>query len=202
MVRRKFLLTIIVINVIAIPLIFYFSANRFQRQAQAGTAALAVYGQAPSFNLIDESGQSLSSRALGETAWLASFMYSECPSQCPMMNAKIEHLQKILPAYARVISFSVDPENDTPEVLAAYSKKFNAQPGKWTFLTGKKTEIDRVLEGFHLNREGDPALHSLRLVLVDREGFIRSYYDTTDPKDLRKLERDLINLSAGGSHGD
>jgi protein SCO1/2 len=98
----------------------------------------------------------------------------------------------------KLISFSVDPQHDTPTVLRDYAAKLNAQPGQWSFLTGDKNTIYRLSrDGFKLAAAaGETAgpIHSTRLVLVDRSGEIRGYYDATDADAVTRLLADTNHL--------
>ena len=109
-------------------------------------------------------------------------------------------LQQRLPPEIPLVSISVDPKRDTPPVLAEYSLRYAAQPGRWFFLTGPKEDVYRAAQqGFRLSvAEGggpeEPVIHSIRLVLVDRQGMIRGYYDSTEPAQVEKLIRDASSL--------
>jgi protein SCO1/2 len=108
-----------------------------------------------------------------------------------------------LPPDVRLVSFTVDPDYDTPEVLARYASSFSA-PGRWLFLTGGTEEMHRLSrEGFKLavDASGNPAnaaepiLHSTRFVLVDGEGRIRGYYEAFDEEAMKRLERDVETIA-------
>jgi protein SCO1/2 len=96
----------------------------------------------------------------------------------------------------RLVSFTVDPEHDTPVVLAGYAKRFSADPGQWYFLTGPLAtlnEIDR--EGFKLGGMDGSLAHSTRFVLVDPRGRIRGYYHTDEDDGLKQLISDIRRLA-------
>jgi cytochrome oxidase Cu insertion factor (SCO1/SenC/PrrC family) len=99
-----------------------------------------------------------------------------------------------------LVSFSVDPEKDTPEVLRGYAEKLNAQPARWDFLTGSKSAIyDLTKSGFKLavsdgSEEAGVPVHSTRMVLVDRHGEIRGYYEATAVDAVTKLIADTNHL--------
>ena len=98
-----------------------------------------------------------------------------------------------------LVSFSVDPEKDTPEVLRGYAEKLQAEPERWDFLTGPKSTIYKLShDGFKLavSMEAMPGIpvHSTRMVLVDRRGQIRGYYDATEPEAVTKLIADTNHL--------
>jgi cytochrome oxidase Cu insertion factor (SCO1/SenC/PrrC family) len=107
----------------------------------------------------------------------------------------------------RLVSFSVDPERDTPEKLAEYAAAYEAEPDRWLFLTGDKKQVRRLVsEGFHLSVEdaspediaagAEPVLHSTRFVLVDAHGRIRGYYNGLDDEAMSQLGRDIVALHA------
>lgn len=116
------------------------------------------------------------------------------------MTARMVQIQKRLPPGVAQVSFTVDPDNDSPEVLARYAQDFHAGPG-WSFVTGPKQALYTLAtEGFKLaamempkdqQQPGDgPFLHSGKLVLVDRAGRIRGYYDSDDNAAVERLIAD------------
>ncbi|MBI3615392.1 MAG: SCO family protein [Candidatus Omnitrophica bacterium] len=162
---------------------------------------LPTLTQVPPFQLIDETGQPFQSAALKNHIWIADFIFTSCAGQCPQMTEKMLLLQRRLPAGIHLVSISVDPARDTPEVLEAYARHNRAEAGRWHFLTGSPEVIGPLVQqGFRLSyaEEGEnlmePVTHSTRFVLVDPEGWIRGYYDSTDPKALEQLIREAVQL--------
>jgi protein SCO1 len=163
--------------------------------------AVSSYGTVPSFQFINQSGQPFGSAQLAGKIWIADFIYTTCPGPCPMISSRMSELQKPLEKTdVHLVSFSVDPEKDTPQVLRGYAEKLHAQPGQWDFLTGPKSGIYKVShDGFKLavsdgsDMQGIP-VHSTRMVLVDRRGEIRGYYDATEPEAITKLLADMNHL--------
>ncbi len=162
-------------------------------------AAPPVLFPAPPFNLIESSGKPLGLNDLQGKVWIADFIFTQCGSICPRMTSVMNTLQTQLakrPDWGdiRLVSFSVDPDHDTPAVLRDYAKLFEAQPGHWFFLTGDRKIIwPLIRKGFKLSVEGDagnsssPVLHSGKFVLIDRAGRIRGYYDGLDTDGRTKL---------------
>jgi protein SCO1/2 len=112
-----------------------------------------------------------------------------------MMSSKMNRLQSSTDV--KLISFTVDPEDDTPPVLAEYGKHFKSDPARWTFLTGPRAALnDLGLNAFHLNSVDGSLVHSTRFTLVDRQSRIRGYYSSEEDNFLPKLLHDLRQLEA------
>jgi protein SCO1 len=153
----------------------------------------------PEFSLVDQDASPVSLADLQGHVWVANFFFTSCPVQCPAMNIKLRQIHRALPegAPAKLVSITVDPDNDSPEVLAEYAKAFRAKDNRWLFLTGDKQAIIRLArDGFKLPATEDPNVHSLRLALVDRDGRIRGYFDSTDDDSIAKLQTQLKALLA------
>ena len=162
---------------------------------------VSSYGTVPSFQLTNQNGQRFGSAQLGGKIWIADFIYTTCPGPCPMISGRMSELQKPLKKTdVHLVSFSVDPEKDIPEVLRGYAEKLQAEPERWDFLTGPKSAIYKLShDGFKLavsdgsDAQGIP-VHSTRMVLVDRHGQIRGYYDATEPEAITKILADTNHL--------
>jgi protein SCO1/2 len=163
--------------------------------------AVSSYGTVPPFQLVNQNGQPFGSAQLAGKIWIADFIYTTCPGPCPMISSRMSELQKPLEkSDVHLVSFSVDPEKDTPQVLRGYAEKLQADPARWDFLTGPKSAIYKLShDGFKLaasdggDEQGIP-VHSTRMVLVDRHGQIRGYYDATEPDAVTKLLADTNHL--------
>jgi cytochrome oxidase Cu insertion factor (SCO1/SenC/PrrC family) len=117
------------------------------------SARLPVYGAVPDFVLTDQAGRPVRRADLEGNVWVASFIFTNCPDECPLMTAQMAQLQSDLAhvPHLRFVSISVDPERDTPAVLSQYAHRFNADPARWLFLTGDKGAIYRLVrDGFRL----------------------------------------------------
>ena len=163
--------------------------------------SVSSYGTVPHFQLVNQEGQPFDSAQLAGKIWIADFIYTTCPGPCPMISMRMSELQKPLEKTdVHLVSFSVDPEKDTPEVLRGYAEKLRAEPKRWDFLTGAKSAIyDLSHKGFRLavsdgSDEAGIPVHSTRLVLVDRHGEIRGYYEATETDAVTKLLADTSHL--------
>ena len=189
-------LTLILIPLVTAALLF---ALWQYEVARLGTRAMPSFGIVPPFQLIDQNNQPFGSAQLLGKIWIADFIYTTCPGPCPMISSRMSEMQKPLEKTdVQLVSFSVDPEKDTPEVLRSYAEKLHARDERWKFLTGDRTTIYNLSQnGFKLAATNDASgipLHSSRLILVDRSGVIRGYYDATSPDAVTKVLADASHL--------
>lgn len=170
---------------------------------------LPVYYQVPEFTLTNEYNKPFGSKDLKGKFYIANFMFTSCPSSCPALMEKMDVIQKRIKGVgtkAAIVTFSVDPVNDTPDVLFKYARKRNSNPFIWNYLTGTKADLQKIIvDGFKVPM-GDKEevskkledkditlmdiVHSEKVVLVDDKGQIRGYY-STDKVDLDRLMIDM-----------
>jgi len=162
-------------------------------------------GAAPAFTLVSEQGKTVTRADYDGKVWIADFIFTRCGGSCPILSARMVALAERMADVpgVRFVSFGVDPEYDTPEVLADYGRTLGADPARWSFLHGERPVIRALIkDGFKLAIEDAPAdsvepiLHSTRFVLVDGDGTIRGYYDGMDQPPVDQLERDARALAA------
>ncbi len=169
---------------------------------------LPTYGRVPDFTFTERSGKEMGLSDLKGKVWIADFIFTRCQGTCPLLTGQMAGLQgKLTQPDIKLVSFSVDPEHDTPKVLLEYASRYHAQENKWFFLTGKKSEIwNFATEGFSLGvaeptpedlkAGAEPVIHSNRIVLVDQAGSIRGYYDGSEPPVIEKLVKDASQLAS------
>jgi protein SCO1/2 len=167
----------------------------------------------PNFEFICQEDTTLSSDEMRGKVYVANFFFSSCPTICPAMNYNLKQVQDRFLGYDDIyfLSFTVDPEYDTPEVLKKYEEKVGAVNGRWYFLTGQKEALYKTARDFFVNAMEDSTaaggfLHSEYLVIVDWEGRIRSrtdeqgnlkaVYNGTSPDEVNKLKDDVKVLIA------
>ncbi len=143
---------------------------------------LSRLGSLPPFSLQSQSGQSVSLESLKGKVWVANFIYTGCGATCPTQTQRMAFLQTLVPSEeVKWVSITVDPETDTPARLKEYAERYHADPKKWFFLTGDTQSIqDVATKGFKLSVAKEDAttiFHSERMVLVDRSGEIRGYFE-------------------------
>lgn len=210
--RRGLLWSFLVLVLITVALGFWWTDR------EPPPAPPPILSEIPDFTLTDQWGETVSRADLLGAPWVADLIFTRCVLACPVMTGKMAILDRRLPGGAgaeeggngatppvRLVSISVDPEHDQPDVLADYAEGFNASD-RWLFLTGDRSEIVRVAgEGLRLGFDPNPRLtplepgdniyHSTKFVLVDAEGRVRGYYDAMEGDDpLAELERDLSTL--------
>ena len=164
---------------------------------------LPVMGPAPQFALTTCQGEPFAFPGHRDHVTAVTFIYATCRDSCPVLAAKLVALQRKLGgefgSRVRFVAITVDPENDTPEVLRDYARAIGADPGGWTFLSGSPAEIGRIVREFgafsRRNARGDVD-HLYITSLVDRHGSMRVQYlgHRFDPdamlRDLRSLARE------------
>ncbi|HEX3654224.1 MAG TPA: SCO family protein [Pirellulales bacterium] len=139
-------------------------------------------------------GRPFELKQLNGKVWLGSFFFSSCPGPCRQINLAIAGLTKELAGKdVKFVSMTVDPDNDTPQVLHDYGKSFEADFGRWYFLTGKFDDARRVCQDvFAMPIERK--VHTERLILVDRSGRRRGIYSTSEPAQMRALRKMIDQL--------
>lgn len=198
------LLTIALWGVLILTLNVVVIAFAYERYHAPTVSNLPVLMTVPHFALLDQDGKAVSDQDLHGKTWVAAFIFTGCADTCPMMSKKMEGLQGAITAPGvHFVSFTVDPERDTPTVLKTYAKRFNADPNRWEFLTGTTQQMKDVAYGMGVAVQpadgNDPILHSTHLLLVDAAGRVRGVYDTKDStapeKSVQQLARDAADLA-------
>lgn len=132
----------------------FWQASRPRSGGERLLEHLGNFGTVPEFALIERSERRVTRDELLGLVWVANFFYTSCPDTCPLQSAKLARLQRDVAndRDVRLVSISVDPEHDTPEVLRDYVQRFHADPNRWLFLTGDKAAIYRLAQkGFRLS---------------------------------------------------
>ena len=190
-------------TLIAIPLVTLVGLLWLQRVEVNALRQRTVskYGTVPIFQLTNQDGQPFGSTQLRGKIWIADFIYTTCPGPCPIISNRMSELQKPLEKTdVHLVSFTVDPAKDTPEVLRGYAAQLHAQHERWDFLTGPQPIIYELSrDGFKLaisdgHDDAGIPVHSTRMILVDRHGDIRGYYDAAESDAITKLIADTTHL--------
>ena len=167
---------------------------------------LEVYGDVPAFEFKDHTGGTINNEHLVGRVVIMNFVFTRCASVCPVFTMRMRRVQdrtSDIPNDLKLLSFTVDPEHDTPEVLARYAEKHGVDDRRWRFVTGDHETVKKVVsEGFALAMDvigeqpmgGPDIVHSEHFVLVDRKGQIRGYYNSTDANRVERMLRDMRRL--------
>jgi protein SCO1/2 len=188
-----------------------FAVFAVRRRSAASSDPLPYIGRIDAFSLVDQRGKPFGLADLGDDIWVADFIFTGCQAACPMLTSRMRALQKHVEEREqalgkrlpiRFVSFSVDPEVDTPEKLAAFATKWGADPARWSFLTGPLAEVNRaVVRGLKIHFEKGTetsafdVMHGEHFVVVDGEHRIRGYFQT-DPPGMAELKAALAALVA------
>jgi len=199
-----------------------WAVDRAQRSASAADAPAAVSAagapadsdgpllplsfELPSFTLLERSGREVGLDDLKGEVWIVNFIFTECPGFCPAMSEAMANVQQRLENHEawdriRLVSVSVDPRTDRPQVLREYARQYDADPERWLFLTGEREPIWRLIrDGFKLpvaprpQSDGSPILHSPRFGVVDASGTIRGYFEAMNPEKRDRMIRAVEKL--------
>ncbi len=185
--------------VLAVGFFFVYPlAKSVQRQLPAD---LPILGEVPYFQFKNENGENFGTNELRGKVYIANFMFTSCTTFCPDLLRKVQLIQHRMRGVidrAAIVSFTVDPQTDTTEVLSSKAREVKANPNVWRFVNSSAQETKNLLvNGFKVpvgektiaNNVMDVA-HSNKLVLVDQDGKIRGYY-STEKDDINKMMIDV-----------
>jgi protein SCO1/2 len=177
---------------------FYDSADLTPRWTRTSSHRVA------DFSLVTQTGVTMTRHDLMGKVHVASFIYTHCAGICPAMVTQLSKVQTaIANRDAVLVSYSVTPQEDTPESLAAFGKLRVIDPERWKLVTGDAEQIYRLARTSYFADDGrleagKPAseqfLHTEKALLVDRDGHLRGVYNATLPRDIEKLIADLDQL--------
>jgi protein SCO1/2 len=217
----------VALGIVAVAIVAAFGvhASRSARPEEVSLDRLGDYGHVPPFSLIERSGRRVGRDDLLGHAAVIDFIYTECTETCPTQSLQFAQIQRELATARdlRLVSITVDPRHDTPEVLARYATRYGADD-RWWFLTGDQREIYCLArDGFHLGVVDSSAaqpptcgsafrfgpgpawashgskgliMHSSRLVVIDHRAEIRAYHLATDADAVEKLKANVRRLLA------
>lgn len=208
MIKRQSI-RLFVIMVFLIPGLAYAMVTYFERKEK-----LPVFGpggligntkkehKIQDFELINQDGQRRAFHEWKGQIIIADFFFSHCPVICPKMTGNLKKLSNQFQQDKGIhfISISIDPERDSAAQLKSYAHRFSIDTRKWDLLTGNKKDIYKLARNSFMvvatDGDGGPTdfIHSDKLVLIDRIGRIRGFYDGTDETAINKLSHDIKKL--------
>lgn len=160
-------------------------------------STLPIIFEAPVFSAENYDGTIISKETVAGKIWVASFTFTSCSGPCPIINAQLSVLQSEFKDNSDVnfVSFTVDPKNDTKEVLAKYAVRYGAKLKKWYFVRMDENSVKNlIVNGFKLPMGEETSEHSTHVALVDKKGNIRGYYEGTDKDAIGKLQQAMQDL--------
>ena len=152
------------------------------------------------FTLINQLGDTVSLSDVEGSILIVDFFFTRCATICPLLTSNLKLIHDRLPDGVRILSHSVTPIADSVSVISSYADKYGANPSLWWFLTGRKDEIYKLARKsyFACLDEGDGGyqdfVHTENVVLVDKQGRLRGFYDGTKEEDISQLYLDLRSL--------
>lgn len=158
---------------------------------------------APSLDFIDQDGNEFNLSQLSGDVWVAAFVFSRCRGPCPVMLRAMYTLQDRIPPQVKLVSFSVDPEYDTPAVLKELAEVYKADNRRWHFLTGKKENVYSLagkvlkltLKETDSENPADAIIHDTRFVLFGKGNVVSGYYISDEEAELNRLVTDCTRLA-------
>lgn len=188
----------------AILSIFFVSC---EKQTPKQQVLIGKFKEVGDFDFTDQQSRSLKIDDLKGKVWIANFIFTSCAAECLVLSARFAELQRLFATEDDLafVSFSVDPQTDTPERLGQFANRWHANPEKWFFLTGEAAEVDAfVKNSFLLPITRDPIeagklmserfIHSNRFAIVDRSGTVRAYVEGLEPEAISTISRIVVEL--------
>jgi len=206
--KAKWILILVMTVFVAINI--YFGITLLYKKPASSSVSSQNFTQTvPAFTFTNQDGQSFGSQDLKGKYWVAAFFFTRCPGPCPVIISNFAKLHQDFSDTPDVhlISFSIDPNYDTPEVLKKYGRNFQADLSRWTFLTGEQAAIhDLSMNGFYsavmettpeTALDAGPFVHGTRIYVVDSTGNIVAAYDGTTAEGIEQTKNKLIELITG-----
>lgn len=156
----------------------------------------------PTFSYTRQDGETVNNQSVKGKVYVAEFFFTSCPSICPIMTSQLLRVHEKFAADDRlkILSFTLDPDYDTPARMAEHAERLGINTKQWWFLNGDKaTTYQLAQKGFFVTAIQDPTepggiVHSGKVSLVDGDGHVRGYYDGTIEQDVNVLINDIATL--------
>ncbi|GAB3904604.1 SCO family protein [Mucilaginibacter boryungensis] len=167
------------------------------------TVTDTIYKTIPDFKMVNQYGDSISSKNLNGKIYVADFFFTSCPSICPVMHRNMLNVYNEFKNAAdfKILSYSIDPKYDSVAVMKKYADKLGISGQAWWLLQGKKDETYKLAESYLTHAADDASapgghIHDGYFILVDKQKHIRGAYDGTQPDQVTKLIADIKTLQA------
>lgn len=161
-----------------------------------------IYHHVPEFQYINQDSILIDSKNLKDRIWITDFFFTHCPTICPPMTSQMKRLNdntSDLKDEIYFLSFSIDPDRDTPARLRAYRESYSVTTKNWHFFTGDEEDTHLLAKEFFNGAERNEDIdggfgHTSYFALVDKDGLVRGIYDGTNVDQVDQLEQDLRKL--------
>ena len=197
---KRLPLTAWIVAFLVIALLITGAASIFRHAERKSSDQLPVLASVPDFHFTTQDGKTLSRADLLGKVWVVDFIFTRCAGPCPMMSSRMAEVSRELKKAdnVRLVSVSIDPEHDTPEVLSRYASQLQADLKHWIFLTGPKSAIQEfttrgMLQALATDSSGIPT-HTTRFLVIDRDGQLRKTRNLDEPELVQKLLMDIGDL--------
>ncbi|WP_304516470.1 SCO family protein [Cecembia rubra] len=188
-------------NTASLPILGNWHVNEFEIEGK--TVKDTVYHKIADFSFTNQEGKEVNNSTVSGKIYVADFFFTTCPTICPIMKTQMLRVYdkfKDEPNFM-ILSHTLDPEHDTPELLKDYASKIGVEDDiTWNFLSGDQEKIFEIGQTSYLTtamsdkNEPGGILHSGAFVLVDQDGRIRGVYDGTKEEHVNKLMKDIPKL--------
>ena len=201
--KKIFILSFIIIIPAVIFLLMKFSGQNHYELPPVDTPKIVGCDsyiindmhKVPAFSMINQDSSIFTEKELKDKIYIAEFFFSTCPTTCVKMTSELLRVQDYFQKNnnIKIVSYSVNPDYDTPEVLKNYASTYGINTDFWTLLTGNKSEIYDIARcGYFVVAKPDEAdkanfIHTDKVVLIDKENQIRGYYNATEREDVDRL---------------
>lgn len=200
--RQKIITTVLWSLFLAgvLVLVAFWSGDRISGAPSIAQADPTVpLFQVPDFQLTNQDGKPVTLQTLQGKPWIGAFIFTRCPGPCPVMTRKMAEMQSKLPRDVTLVSFSLDPKYDTPQVLREYGARYDADFSRWQMLTGDRQTVDHLASAMKIAAERGPnpidIEHGTHFVLVNPDGKVHGYYRHADPDENQRLIDDARRLA-------
>jgi len=161
-----------------------------------------VFQKIPDFRFVSQEGRTVTQADFENDVYVANFFFASCQDVCKKMSAQMVRVNEAFRdnPQVKLVSYTVDPERDSVAVLKQYAEMYQADPAKWLFLTGPKKELYTLAQnGYKVSAMQAPGkvpdfIHSEKLILVDKEKYVRGIYDGTNSQDVDRLITEITVL--------
>ena len=196
--KTQKIVTVLLWGFLVLLMLGIVGAGLYKWRRDQTAERLPVYYDAPHFSLVDQNNRPFSEKDLRGRVWICDLIFTQCAGPCPAMTKNMCQLQKLLSdPRVHFLSISIDPDNDTPEVLRKYAASFSADEKRCTFLTGDKNTIYETARGLKMGADpaqpgsatpaAQPPSHDTHFLLVDADGHIRGIFNMKDGESVRQL---------------